>query len=105
MRAFFYTVALPLILLCAGCAAAGAAPKAGDQLVLRGTLVLKGNAPMPVATLVIEDYDQWTLQEVDRELATQLQNRKVVVHGTVVRPQAQGPLQKSLRATHVAPID
>lgn len=74
---------------------------AGDTRTLEGKLVQKGSAPMPQPVLVLQDRQQWELEDVPAPRAEALQNRTVTVEGVVVRPKKDGILLPRLRVTRL----
>lgn len=86
----------------AGCASATPPLHAGDNVVLKGKLVLKGSMPMVRVVLVRSDTEQWDLVDVPVQTAATLQNKEVTATGAVVRAAPSGMLPPSLRVTTLA---
>jgi hypothetical protein len=85
-----------------GCASPTPPPRAGDNVVLKGKLVLKGSMPMVRVVLVRSDTEQWDLVEVPPQTAAALQNKEVTATGAVVRAVPSGMWAPSLRVTTLA---
>lgn len=90
------TLALAITVAADANAAEPAKSTEGATLTLEGTLHVKGSLPMTRVVLVRDDAE-WDLQRVPADIATLLQNKKVSVTGTVLRPARVGIIPPSLR--------
>jgi hypothetical protein len=90
------SLALALAVIAGAHAAEPSQPTAGSALTLEGTLRMKGSLPKTRVVLVREGAAEWDLDKVPSDIASLLENKKVSVTGTVVRPTRVGMLAPSL---------
>lgn len=87
MKKWFSIALLGLALF--ACSTDGKSP--AKQLTLVGKLVLMGNEPFVFPCLQLDSGQFWELGGVTRSAAEKLQNRRIEVFGTEVRPAGVDP--------------
>lgn len=103
-RAFWLlATSLAISFAAAGCASGSLA--AGDAATLRGTFVMKGNAPFAQPTLIVGESHHWELQDAPKSAIDTLQNKMVIVRGVVVRAKQTGMLLPVLKVASMQPAD
>ncbi|MBM3116969.1 hypothetical protein [Jeongeupia naejangsanensis] len=97
--AWFAIPVLAAVPLLAACAAPGYT--VGQTVTADGTLVLIGNEPFPVPTLLTTT-QQWELSALQKAQYVPLQNKTVRVRGVVERTPSSGALRPRLKVIEIS---